>query len=244
MPYKGYGQHCPLALAAEVLCERWTLLVISRIIDGCTRFNEIHRGVPKISASLLSQRLSQLEEAGLIARHPLPVGRGYSYTPTEACRDLNPIISSLAIWGQRWGRDMESEDLDPAFLGWSMHNRLNVDIMPPQRTVLAFEFSGTQHGLKRYWLVVERGQVEMCLKNPGYSVDVKIGADLRRFVEAWRGYRPLREEIANGNITVEGAAELCQALPDWLMLSSLATYPRARGNEALISSDLSAQTIE
>lgn len=244
MPYKGYGQFCPLALAAEVLCERWTLLVISRIVNGSTRFNEIHRGVPKISASLLSQRLSQLEEAGLIRRQPLPAGRGYSYNMTDASRDLNPIIMSLSVWGQRWARDMEPEDLDPTFLAWSIHHRLNVDIMPAGRTVLAFEFSCTCHGSKRFWLVVDQGRVDMYLKNPGYNVDLKISSDLRRFVEAWRGFRQLRDEIANGQISVEGPAELCQAFPDWLMLSALATYPRARGNEALIGCDPPVQNHE
>lgn len=235
MPYKGYGQYCPLALAAEVLCERWTLLVISRVIDGCTRFNEIHRGVPKISASLLSQRLVQLEDAGLIVRRPLSVGRGFSYELTEAGHDLDPIIMNLAVWGQRWARDMETEDLDPAFLAWSMHTRLNVDAMPQGRTVLAFEFSGTHQGFKRFWLVVEQGEVDMCLKNPGYDVDVKISADLRRFVEAWRGYRSLRDDIESGYIVVDGSAECCRALPEWLMLSALAKFPRAIGKEALIS---------
>jgi len=130
MPYKGYGQYCPLALAAELLCERWTLLVISRVIDGCTRFNEIHRGVPKISATLLSQRLLQLEEAGLIVRIPLPSGRGHLYELTEAGSDLAPIIMNFAVWGQKWAREMVHEDLDPAFLAWSMHTRLNIEAMP------------------------------------------------------------------------------------------------------------------
>lgn len=234
MPYKGYGQYCPLALAAEVLCERWTMLVISRVIDGCTRFNEIHRGVPKISASLLSQRLNQLEDAGLIVRKPLPAARGYSYELTDAGHDLDPIIMNLAVWGQRWARDMETEDLDPAFLAWSMHTRLNVAAMPDERTVLAFEFTGTHEGFKRFWLVVNKGEVDMCLKNPGYDVNVKISADLKRFVEAWRGYRPLRDEIKNGHIKVEGPATMRNALPDWLRLSALAEFPRACGDEASI----------
>ncbi len=235
MPYKGYGQYCPLALAAEVLCERWTLLVISRVIDGCTRFNEIHRGVPKISATLLSQRSTQLEDAGLIERQPLAAGRGHRYELTEAGRELEPIIMGLAVWGQRWARDMETEDLDPAFLAWSMHTRLNVDVMPEGRTVMAFEFTGCHHGFKRFWLVVNDGHVDMCLKNPGYDVDITVSADIQRFVQAWRGYRPLREEIANGFIQVEGPVKLCKAFPDWLLLSALAEFPRKKGHESCIA---------
>lgn len=235
MPYKGYGQYCPLALAAEVLCERWTLLVISRVIDGCTRFNEIHRGVPKISATLLSQRLSQLEHAGLIERHALKTGRGYSYELTEAGRDLDPIIMSLAVWGQKWSRDMEHEDLDPAFLAWSMHTRLNVEAMPDRRTVLEFSFTGTHKGFSRFWLVVEDRNVDMCLKFPGYDVDVTVSSDIKRFVEAWRGFRDLRQEISAGRIRVEGDDVARKALPEWLMLSALAPFPRQTGQEAEIA---------
>ena len=231
MAYKGYGQYCPLALAAELLCERWTLLVISRVIDGCTRFNEIHRGVPKISATLLSQRLSQLEHAGLITKHPLATGRGHEYRLTDAGRDLDPIIMSLAAWGQKWSRDMETEDLDPAFLAWSMHTRIDTGAMPAGRTVLGFEFSGTHQGFSRFWLVVEGGVVDMCLKYPGFDADVTVKADIRRFVEAWRGIRDLRSEIDAGHIRVEGDAACCRALPDWMMLSALAPFPRQCGAE-------------
>ena len=235
MPYKGYGQYCPLALAAELLCERWTLLVISRVIDGCTRFNEIHRGVPKISATLLSQRLAQLEHAGLIVRKPLETGRGHSYELTEAGRDLDPIIMSLAVWGQKWSRDMQFEDLDPAFLAWSMHTRINVAAMPEGRTVMEFVFSGWQKGFIRFWLVVEHGHVDMCLKHPGHETDVTVRSDLRRFVEAWRGFRDLSAEIERGEIRVEGPKAFCDALPDWLMGSALAPFKRAVGAEADIS---------
>lgn len=237
MPYKGYGQYCPLALAAEVLCERWTLLVISRVIDGCTRFNEIHRGVPKISATLLSQRLSSLEHAGLITRRALDNGRGFAYELTDAGRDLDPIIMSLAVWGQKWSRDMETEDLDPAFLAWSMHTRLNVDAMPEKRIVMEFAFSGTHKGFSRFWLVVEDGEVDMCLKYPGFEEDLSISSDIRRFIEAWRGMRDLRSEIANGHITVVGQEKYRRALPDWLMLSALSRFPRQTGAEADLAGD-------
>lgn len=229
---KGYGQYCPLALAAELLCERWTLLVMSRLLDGCRRFNEIHRGVPRISATLLTQRLAQLEQAGLAERRPLENARGFEYLPTQAGRELDPIIMDLAVWGQRWSRDMEHDDLDPAFLAWSMHTRLNVEAMPPGRTVLEFLFSGTPSELRRFWLVHKDGKVDMCLKNPGYEPDVILNADIRRFVEAWRGFRDMRAEIRRGHIRLEGPKKLCRALPDWLLLSALSPFPReCPGNE-------------
>jgi DNA-binding HxlR family transcriptional regulator len=223
-----YGQYCPLALAAELLCERWTLLIVSRLIDGCTQFNAIHRGVPRISPSLLSKRLDELERAGLVTRSAAHRGAPRIYTLTQAGRDLDPVIELLAVWGQHWGRDMANDDLDPAFLVWSMHLRMDAARMPPKRTVLEFEFSGIQRELRRFWLVSEHGTIDMCLKHPGYEIDLQIRSDLRLFIEAWRGIRDLRKEIAAGRIRLIGPARLCKEFPQWLRLSSLAPYPRKR----------------
>lgn len=228
MGYKGYGQYCPLALAAEVLCERWTILVVSRLIDGCHRFNDIHRGVPKISPTLLKQRLDQLEQAGICYRAPIEGTKGHEYLLTDAGQELDPIIMSLAAWGQRWSRDLEHEDLDPAFLAWSMHTRMNVEAMPEDRTVLQFEFSGTHADCRRFWLVVEQRHVDMCLKDPGYEVDLYVSADIRRFVEAWRGLRDLRKEISNGHIRVEGRSDYLHVLHEWLLGSALGSIERLR----------------
>ena len=225
---RGYGQYCPLSLALEVLGERWTMLVVSRLADGCHRFNEIHRGVPRMSASLLSQRLAQLEHAGIAERRKAATGRGHEYHLTAAGRELEPIIMDLAVWGQRWARDMTTDDLDPGFLVWSMHVRLNTDTMPAGRTVMEFEFTGAPPDCRRFWLVNKDGIVEMCLKHPGYEVDLKVMSDLRRFIEAWRGFRSLRQEIANGAIRLEGPLHLQKAFPEWMALSMLAPYERCR----------------
>ncbi len=225
---KGYGQYCPLSLAAELLGQRWMILVISRLIDGCTTFNEIHRGVPRISPSQLSKRLGELEAAGLLVREPLEGSNGYRYVLTEAGWDLEDIIMQMAIWGQHWGRDMNLDDLDPAFLAWSMHTRINTDAMPAGRTVMEFEFEGIKKGYHRFWLVNTDGVVDMCLKHPGFDTDILVSAEIRRFVEAWRGFRDLREEIYSGHIKLEGSKDLKRQFPDWLLLSALAPYRRKR----------------
>lgn len=226
---RGYGQYCPLALAAELLCERWTLLIVSRLIDGCTQFNEIHRGVPRISPSLLSERLARLERAGLVVRGPAQKGRPRQYLLTPAGRELEDIIMQLAVWGQHWGRDMTDDDLDPAFLVWSMHMRLDTANMPPGRTVLEFEFAGAPKDCRRFWLVNENGTVDMCLKHPGYEIDLKVESDLRLFIEAWRGIRDLKREIQAGRIRLIGPSALRKQFPVWLRLSMLAPYPRKHG---------------
>jgi len=235
---RGYGQYCPLALASELLCQRWTILVLSRVVDGCHRYSEIHRGVPQISPSLLTKRLVELEEAGLIQK--VAVGGEkptHEYRLTAAGRDAIAIIDQMAIWGQQWARDMTEQDLDPAFLVWSMHLRMNTDAMPPGRTVLEFDFSGAPKDCSRFWIVCTDGSVEMCLKDPGLDVDVAVASDLLRFVEAWRGFRDLRGEIRAGRIRVHGSRDLASQLPEWLMLSGLATFPRQRsGREKRLAS--------
>lgn len=229
---RGYGQYCPLALATELLCERWTLLVMSRVIDGCTQFNQIHRGVPRISPSLLSKRLDRLVRGGLLVHRPATNTTPAVYTLTPAGKDLEAIIEQLAVWGQHWARDMTEDDLDPGFLLWSMHTRLDTARMPEGRTVIEFEFDGAPKDCRRFWLVNQDGIVDMCLKHPGYEVDVKVTSDLRLFIEAWRGLRDMRAEIRGRRIRVTGPSTLIRLFPDWLRLSSLASFPRkARGRE-------------
>ena len=226
----GYGQYCPLALASELLCRRWTVLVISRLLDGCTTFNEIHQGVPRISPSLLSTRLKELEHAGLLRRRK--AGNRNRYELTEAGSSLDGIVDGMAVWGQHWARDMTLDDLDPAFLAWSMHLRLDGAAMPPGRTVLQFEFSGAPADCRRFWLVNTDGNVDMCLKHPGFDTDLLIDADLRAFVETWRGFRDLREELRASRIRLTGPRDLKKAFPDWLKMSALAPYERkADGRE-------------
>lgn len=225
---RGYGQYCPLALAAELLCERWTLLVVSRLVDGCTQFNEIHRGVPRISPSLLSKRLEQLVDAGLVDHLAATTTQSARYALTPAGDALEPIIDQLAVWGQSWARDMTCDDLDPAFLLWSMHQRLDTSSMPDGRTVIEFEFSGAPKDLRRFWLVNNDGNVDMCLKPPGFDIDLKVLSDLRLFVEAWRGFRDLKAEIRMSHIRLLGPTRLTRQFPNWLMLSALAEHPRER----------------
>ena len=230
-----YGQYCPLALASEVLCERWNLLILRRIIDGCRRFNDIHQGVPKISATLLSMRLKALEQAGLIRIEPMTDGRGRSYTPLPACRELEAISNDIAVWGQRWARDMSKDDLDPEFLLYSMHRRLDSSLMPSGRTVIEFQFTGAPRHCNRFWLIHADGETEMCLKDPGHPKDILVRSNLKRFIEAWRGIRNLKLEIRSGAIKIDGPRTLVKAFPDWLMGSAYADTERMRpGPEATL----------
>jgi DNA-binding HxlR family transcriptional regulator len=234
---RSYGQYCPLALAAELLAERWTLLVVSRLIDGCTTFNAIQRGLPRLSPSLLSKRLAELERAGVIEKRRRRGQAHPSYALTPAGQDLAPVIDQLAVWGHRWARDLEHEDLDPAFLAWSMSTRIDAAALPPGRTVIEFDFENTPGRLHRFWILSEDGAVEMCLRDPGFEASLRVRADLRLFVETWRGFRDLRSELRAGRIRVAGPPELKRRFPDWLLLSGLAPHERLRpGKERALGS--------
>ena len=223
-----YGQFCPVALASELLAERWTLLVVRELLAGARRFNEIRRGVPRLSATLLKQRLATLERAGVVARR-LGAKSGSEYCLTAAGLALRGVVSAMGEWGQRWARDIRPGDLDPGWLVWAMHRRLNTQAMPPGRTVIEIEFPDAPAKQRRFWLVHADGVVDVCLKDPGHEVTLQIAAGLLAFAEVWRGLRPLSTALAAGTIRLRGTPEHCRAAAQWLLLSTFAPIARGRG---------------
>lgn len=228
----GFGQFCPIALASEVLTQRWTLLILRELSAGSSRFNDIRRGVPRISASLLKARLETLEHAGIVERRQ---GRGrdvHEYFLTAAGKELKPILSNIGEWGQRWAREIEPEDLDPGWLVWNIHRRLDTAEMPPGRTVIQIEFSDAPRNARYFWIVNTDGGVEVCLKSPGYTVDLRARTTVRVLAEVWRGIRPIRRELRAGTIHLEGHSALRRAFPKWLLLSTYAPIRRKRSSRS------------
>lgn len=220
--------YCPVAIGTEILGERWTILVIMALADGVTRFNDIQRALPKISASTLAQRLRSLEEAGVVERRPDEAGEKRDYGLTPAGVELGDIVYAIGVWGHRWGRDLDCDDLDPHHLMWNMHLRMNVAIMPPGRTTIEFRFTDMPADKRFFWIVVSDGKVDGCLKHPGYDVDLHVASKLHCFTDAWRGFSSVRDEVRAGRIKVSGPKALREAFPDWLLLSMLAGETRCR----------------
>ncbi|HEX7082397.1 MAG TPA: helix-turn-helix domain-containing protein [Gammaproteobacteria bacterium] len=223
-----YGQFCPVALASEVLAERWTLLVVRELLAGTHRFNEIRRGVPRMSATLLKQRLRALERAGVVERHASSAGRGFDYRLTRAGHDLQPVVASIGEWGQRWAREIRPDDLDPGWLVWNIHRRLNTAAMPAGRTVIEIELVDAPRSERRFWLVHEDGNVDVCLKDPGFEVDVTVSTTVRVLAEVWRGVRAIGDELRAGRLRIAGSPRHCRAFPRWLLLSAYASIKRER----------------
>ena len=216
-----FGQFCPIALASEVLTQKWMLLIVRELNAGATRFNEIRRGVPRISSTLLKQRLDQLELAGVLQKRPRDKGPGDDYLLTEAGRELKAVLGSVGEWGQRWARDISPDDLDPGWLVWSMHRRLATSKMPRSRTVLEFEFLDAPKKQRSFWLVCD-DNVEVCVKHPGFDTDLLVQTNVITMAEVWRGIRPIRPELSSGRIKLFGKKNLKRNFPDWLLLSVFA----------------------
>jgi hypothetical protein len=136
------------------------------------------------------------------------------------------VLAGIAGWGQRWARYIRDEDLDPGWLVWSVHRRLNTALMPAGRTVIQICFSDAPAHQRSFWLVCAEGNVEVCVKSPGFDVDLLVTTRVRSFAEVWRGIRPLDSELRAGHIRVEGPAKMRRAFPSWLLLSPYASIKR------------------
>jgi DNA-binding HxlR family transcriptional regulator len=227
---RGYGQFCPVAVACEVFAERWTPLILREMFCGSRRFNDLRRGMPLISRTLLAQRLQTLEESGVIESSPLANGRGREYRLTQAGEEFRAVIDRLGEWGQRWihGR-VSPENLDAGLLMWDIHRRIAVDRLPAERVVARFDFRGTPvgyRGLRTLWLILQRPEVDLCLKDPGFEADIVVSADLRAITKVWLGDLRFSEALRSRAIVVEGPRKWTQALPGWLLLSGFAEVER------------------
>jgi DNA-binding HxlR family transcriptional regulator len=229
---KGYGQFCPVAKAAEIFAERWTPLVLRELVCGSRRFSDLHRGVPLMSRTLLAQRLRQLEDAGIVRSAPKSKGRGQEYSLTPAGEELRTLIEGLGEWGQRWARSRTStDDLDPGLLMWDMHRRLNLERLPDQRVVVLFDFRGVPkhwRPVRYFWLILQRPEVDLCLKDPGYDVDLVVDADLAALTKVWMGDLRLGDALRSRLVRIEGPTGLVRAFPGWLALSEFAGVERPR----------------
>ena len=221
---KSYGQFCPVAQAAEIVAERWTPLILRELISGSHRFSDLRRGVPLMSPSLLSQRLKELEDAGVVQRQPAETGAGSEYYLTEAGQHLRPVIEMLGLWGHRWvTREIRREELDPALLMWDIRRRSDAAGMPSdQRVAVQFDLDGVPLKKSRWWLVFDRGDVDLCLKSPGYDVDLHVASHIRDLVDVWLGHTKIREAIREEKMRLDGSRKMIRSFKDWFGLSVFA----------------------
>lgn len=226
----GYGQFCPIALAAEILAERWMPLVIRELLCGSVRFNDLQRGVPRMSSALLVQRLRQLQFAGIVERRNGEAG-SFEYHLTPAGRELFPVVEHMGLWAQRWLRHdlVDTSNLDPDLLMWDIRRNVVGKASPRDgRYVAEFRLSGVPISRRRYWLVFERGIVDLCYRNPGFDVDLFVEAALRVLTQVWLGHVPIDQAIRDGRLRLDGPRGGIQAFRSWFALSMFAAAGRER----------------
>jgi DNA-binding HxlR family transcriptional regulator len=219
-----YHQFCPVAKAMELLDERWTLLLIREMLVGSRRFNDLRRGLPRMSPTLLSKRLHQLTVAGLVERRP--DGAEVQYLLTPAGEELRPVVEGLGAWGVRWIGELGDEDLDPKLLLWDMHRNIDRAEIPAGRSVVEFVFSDAPPAQRRWWLVITSDDVDVCDDDPGFPVAVTVSTSLRRMIEIWRGDLTWAAALRAGALEVQGPRALRRAVPAWFTLSPFAAVPR------------------
>jgi len=221
-----YGQFCPVSMASEVFCTRWTPLVMRELLCGSTRFNDIRKGVPKMSPSLLSKRLKELELAGVV--RTVTTERGtQEYHLTPAGEELRPLVIGIGNWGQRWVESRLSlRNLDPSLLMWDIRRNFDPDPRPESRCTIQFLYPELGENLRDWWLVVDTEEVDLCKIDPGFDVDILLTADLRAMTSVWMGLSTLRDEIGNGCIRIDAPPALEERMKGWLKLSVFAPQKR------------------
>lgn len=228
---KGYGQFCPIAKAAEIFCERWTALVIRNLGAGAERFSDIHRGVPHMSATLLTRRLRQLEAEGLVERRRNATGRTWTYHLTDAGAEFLPLVGALGVWGQRWTRrELMEGELDLGLLVWGLEHSVDPMAFGPQRRVVRLDVSDQPECKRFYWFVCKEGKLDICVSDPGGETDLFLSAPLDDLIRVYRGDVSLVAAIDDGRLVVDGAPKLMRRLPRWFNFDTVAkTSPAERG---------------
>jgi len=220
-----YRQFCPVAMAAEVLCTRWTVILLRELVAGSTRFNELRRGVPRMSPALLSRRLKDLEAAGIVAREPSRTESGaFEYRLTASGRELGPIVEAFGIWGQRRiEADLSLQHLDAQLLMWDMRRNLNPTPMPRGRNVVQFVYPELAAAQRFWWLIVDpKDGVDLCSIDPGFDVDLYVSVDLRTMTAIWMGLDSVRAAVASKRMMLTGDRNIASAMQAWLGLSPFA----------------------
>jgi DNA-binding HxlR family transcriptional regulator len=224
-----YNQFCPVAMAAEIIGSRWTLVLLRELVAGSTRFNDLRRGVPRMSPALLSKRLKELEGAGIVERCKVTGESGvFEYRLTKSGRDLRAVVEAVGIWGQRWIETEASLDnLDPNLLMWDMRRNLDPRPMPTRRSVIQVIFADLPASKKNWWLIVSPGDgVDLCSVDPGFDVNLYVSTDVRTMTQVWMGYITLAQAKGNGRLTTTGDRQLEATMKNWLNLSPFAKYEK------------------
>jgi DNA-binding HxlR family transcriptional regulator len=211
-----------VAKAAEIVCVRWTPLIVRDLAFGASRFSELQRGVPLASPTLLSNRLKQLEKEGIVQRRKSASGRSWTYHLTPAGEELAPIVLSLGAWSQRWSRRaLAKHEIDLGLLLWAIERGARPEAFGPGRTVVQLTLTDQIAKKHCWWFLNEPGRCELCLEAPDQNVDLFLEATLPDMIYAWRG-----------DVTLHKSARLGASARAWNEQRTAGTVELARHQPA------------
>ncbi|MEJ2814809.1 helix-turn-helix domain-containing protein [Caulobacter sp. CCG-8] len=229
MSQRSYGQFCPVAMAAEILCTRWTVVLLREMVAGSTRFNDLRRGVPRMSPALLVQRLRDLEDHGVVRRVAGRDSGVLEYHLTPAGQELETLVGAMGHWGQRWvTSELSLQQLDASLLMWDMRRHLDLEPMPRRRSVIQFLYAEQAAVDRSWWLIVEPdaakagAPIDLCSVEPGFDVDLYVACDLKTMTGIWMGVDTVRAALDSQRMHLTGDAELASNMQSWLGLSPFA----------------------
>jgi DNA-binding HxlR family transcriptional regulator len=235
---RSYAQYCPVAKATEILGDRWTLLIMREMLGGASGFNELQRGLPGISRSVLADRMRALERAEVIERRTGPTGRTLAYRLTAAGRDLQPVVQAIGEWGATWSfTDPRPEELDPDLLIVWMARHVDRRRLPPGRTVVQFDFRDPR---RRFWMVLEPSEVSVCLQHPGFAVDLEVEVDTATLYRVYLGQAELSDARRAGALAMSGPRALQRGFGRWFTWSAFAPASRAAQERRAAASRIAA----
>lgn len=216
------GSLCPAVKAADMIGDKWTLLLMRELLLGASRYNEFQRAMPRISPTVLSKRLKQMELDGLIIKKAVAGEKAKAYRLTTCGRELGPLVDYMSKWGLRWARRrLNEEDLDVGTFMWDFHRSLKTAELPDGETVLSVTFSELASH-KRWWLIANNGVVDLCTDDPGKEVDLYIFTSLPALAEVWMGDMSISAATQCEQVKISGAGYLMKTAAQWFPQSRYA----------------------
>jgi DNA-binding HxlR family transcriptional regulator len=214
-----YGQYCPIARAAEVLGDRWTVLIVREMSFGVSRFNELERCLPGISRSVLAQRLRHLVHVGLVDRQD----GGYVLTPAGTA--LKPVLRALGDWAATWAfGEPDPRTLDPDLVIRWISRHVASSKLPGRRVVACFELTAPRP--RRYWLVLQPEEASVCLTEPAFGTDVLVTTTTATLYDVYLGRLDLRSAVRDELVRLDGRPSLVRSFPSWFTWSDFAPAVR------------------
>ena len=216
-----YKQFCPVAMAAEVLETRWTLLIVRELCLGSKHFNELRRGVPKMSPTLLSKRLRELEGHGILTIIRTADNKS-EYILTDAGKELLDVIVSIGSWGKKWiSHKHHIESSDEGLLVWDIRRNLNLEKFPKRNAVMQINFLGSPSKSANWWFIFSGIDApDVGPIDPNLDVHFYLETTLSVLTKVWLGEESVSAAIASDQFIIAGEPELINTFEDWIGASN------------------------